>query len=182
MAKEEKPVEGGDAPKKSKKLLIIILALLVVVLGGGVGALLLLKKSEPVDEEEVVVEKEKPKKKKKGEKEPPPVFVAMDPPFTVNLAPGPQGGGDQYLQVALSLQVEDAAAGESMKAYTPKLRNKIMLLLSSKTAAELLTTEGKAKLAGEIREEINMVLDPPPKGKKAEFPVIDVLFTSFIIQ
>lgn len=182
MAKEDKAADAGEAPKKSKKLLIIIVAvLLVVLIGGGAGAFLLLKKSDHADEEEVVVEKEKPRKKK-GEKEAPPVFVPMEPPYTVNLAAEEGSAGDQYLQVSLSLHLEDALAAEGLKAYTPKLRNQVMILLSSKKASELLKPEGKAELAAQIREEINTVIEPPTKGKKAEYPVLEVLFTSFIIQ
>ncbi|MDR2112073.1 MAG: flagellar basal body-associated FliL family protein [Candidatus Accumulibacter sp.] len=55
-----------------------------------------------------------------------------------------------------------------------------MLLLSSKKASELLTKEGKEKLAEEIRGQMNHVLDPRARGDSG--PVREVLFTSFIIQ
>ena len=41
--------------------------------------------------------------------------------------------------------------------------------------------EGKEKLAGEIRELINGILAPGSKNK-SDGPVMEVLFTSFIIQ
>ncbi|MEF8719891.1 MAG: flagellar basal body-associated FliL family protein [Candidatus Accumulibacter necessarius] len=40
----------------------------------------------------------------------------------------------------------------------------------------------QGKLAQEIKEKINSVLDPAGKGKKRDSPVKEVLFTSFIIQ
>lgn len=182
MAKEEKPADGAEAaPKKSKKLLIIIIAaVLVLVIGGGAAAFLLMKKGgEHAEDEEVAAEKDTKSAKKKGDKEVPPVFIPMEP-FTVNLVPET---GDQYLQVTLSLEAEDPAIGEKLKVYTPKLRNKIMLLLSSKKASELAPKEGKEQLAMEIRDEINAILQPGGKGKKGEeLPVKEVLFTSFIIQ
>lgn len=186
MAKDAKPAEeGAEAPpKKSKKLLIIILAVvLVLVLGGGGAAFMLLKKgSHADDDEEVAEETAKPKKKDK-KAEAPPVFVGMDP-FTVNLVPET---GDQYLQVVLSLEIEDAHAEGSIKAQMPKIRNNITLLLSSKKASELLPKEGKQHLAETLKDEINAVIEPPVKNKKgetvsAEGPVKSVLFTSFIIQ
>lgn len=181
MAKEEKPAEGAAPPKKSKKLLIIILAavLLIVVAGGGAAFFLLKKGDEAADDEEVATEKEKPKKKK-GEKAAPPVYIAMDA-FTVNLVPET---GDQYLQVTINVEAEDAAVGETMKVHMPKLRNRIMLILSSKKASELASREGKEALAEEIRESINGVIgEPPAKGKKEPSgPVKEVLFTAFIIQ
>ena len=110
MAKDAKAaVEGAEAaPKKSKKLLIIILAVvLLVVLGGGAAFMLLKKGDHEEGDEEVAEETAKPKKKdKKKDAQAAPVFVNMEP-FTVNLVPET---GDQYLQVVLSLEIEDAAA------------------------------------------------------------------------
>ncbi|MDR1935664.1 MAG: flagellar basal body-associated protein FliL [Candidatus Accumulibacter sp.] len=178
MAKEAKPVVAAEAaPKKSgKKLLIVIIVLLLfVIVAGGAGALLLMNRqhAEDADEEEVV---EPVKTKKKSSKPSPPVYVAMDA-FTVNLVPE---SGDQFIQVILSVEVVDAESGEQIKVYTPKIRNNVMLLLSSKKASELLTKEGKEKLAEEIRDQMNQVLDPRARGDDA--PVKEVLFTSFIIQ
>lgn len=188
MAKDAKPAEEGAevAPKKSKKLLIIILAVvLVVVLAGGGAAFMLLKKGDHEEgDEEVAEETAKPKKKdKKKEAHAAPVFINLEP-FTVNLVPET---GDQYLQVVLSLELEDATADPQLKALTPKIRNNITLLLSSKKASELLPKEGKEKLAEALKEEINSVIEPPKKNKKGEItasegPVKTVLFTSFIIQ
>lgn len=195
MAKDPKAAEGGEQaappPSGKKKLLLIIVAVvLVLVIGLGVGAVLLLKQpAEHADDEEEVTEVEKPKKsaKKKGE-ELPPVYVPLDP-FTVNLIPET---GDQYLQVAVSVECVDPAAEAQLKSRMPKIRNGITLLLSGKKASELTSREGKEKLAEEIKESINAVFAPeeapaPKKGKKQaaeepEGPVKEVLFTSFIIQ
>jgi flagellar FliL protein len=188
MAKDAKPAEEGAevAPKKSKKLLIIILAVvLLVVLAGGGAAFMLLKKGDHEEgDEEVAEETAKPKKKdKKKEAQAAPVFINLDP-FTVNLVPET---GDQYLQVILSLELDDPTADAQLKALTPKIRNNITLLLSSKKASELLPKEGKEKLAEALKDEINSVIEPPKKNKKGEViapegPVKAVLFTSFIIQ
>ncbi|MCE1239352.1 MAG: flagellar basal body-associated FliL family protein [Azonexaceae bacterium] len=191
MAKDNKPAENGDeaAPKKSKKLLIIILAVvLLLVVGGGAAAFLLMKGShdeEHADDDEVAEEPAKPAKKKDKKKEhgAPPVFVNLDP-FTVNLVPET---GDQYLQVALSLELEGPESQAELTAMMPKIRNNVTLLLSSQKASELLPKEGKEKLAAEIMDEINSAINPPVKNKKGEQiapdgPVTSVLFTSFIIQ
>ena len=181
MAKEAKP-ESASAeatpPKKSKKLLIIIAVLvLVLALGGGTAAWLMMKNHDADDgeEEEVVTAPAKHVKKKAG-KEALPVYVAMDA-FTVNLAPE---AGDQYVQLVLSLEVAEAPVGDRIKTFTPKIRNNVMMLLSGKKASELLTKEGKEKLAAEIRDQMNEIL--APGAKKDDAPVKEVLFTSFIIQ
>jgi flagellar FliL protein len=182
-AKDAKPAEdAAEAPKKkSKKLLIIILAAVLVVALAAGGAFVLLKKA-PADDEENAEETSKPAKKKKDGHEVPPVFVSLEP-FTVNLIPET---GDQYLQVVLSLEVEDPLAEAAIKGQMPKIRNNLTLLLSAKKASELLPKEGKERLAESLKDEINSIIEPPKKGKKGEAagegPVKSVLFTSFIIQ
>ena len=182
MAKEAKPEAAATTeaapPRKSKKLLIIIAAALVVILLlGGAGAFFLMKKhnAENAEDEEVAAETNKGGRKKGG-KESPPVYVAMDA-FTVNLVPE---SGDQFVQLILSVEVADAPTGDRIKTYTPKIRNNVMMLLSGKKASELLTKEGKEKLVGEIRDQMNHVL--APGAKEDDAPVKEVLFTSFIIQ
>lgn len=183
MAKDAKPsLTEGEPPKKSKKLLIIILAgvLLLLVAGGGAAFLLLSGGDEEAAEEEEVVQEEKKPRRKKASADTPPVFVNLDP-YTVNLIPE-EGQGDQYMQVVIALELEDMAADPIIKGQMPRIRNNITMILSSKKASELLSKEGKEQLAEEIREEVNQIIEPPPKGKKAEWPVLSVLFTSFIIQ
>lgn len=183
MAKDAKPAaEGADVtPAKNSKKLLIIISVLVLALGlAGLGAFFLLRHAPEHDDdgEEVAVEKAKPAKKKKADRDAPPVYVALET-FTVNLIPE---NGDQFLQLIVSVEVDDPQVGDQIKLYTPKLRNDMTLLLSSKKAAQLITKEGKETLAQEIREQMNNVLDPAGKGKKRDWPIKEVLFTSFIIQ
>lgn len=181
MAKEEKAGDVAETPpKKSKKLLIIIVAaVLVVVLIGGAAAFLLLKKGgDAAEGDEVAAETDKAAKKK-TEKAAPPVYIPMDA-FTVNLVPET---GEQYLQVTISVEAEDAAVAEKLKQYMPKLRHEIMNILSSKKPSEIATREGKKQLADEIKTTINGIVDvEPAKGKTSEGAVRAVLFTTFIIQ
>lgn len=186
MAKDAKPAEEGaaEAPKKSKKLLIIILSAVLVLLLAGGGAAFLLLSGNNADEEddEYAEETVKPKKAKKKEAPAaPPVFVNLEP-FTVNLVPET---GDQYLQVVISLELEGPEADLALKALMPRIRNNITLLLSSKKASELLPKEGKEQLAAALKDEINLAVEPPARGKTGGAvagPVQSVLFTSFIIQ
>lgn len=174
MAKAEpkQAPEGEQAPKKKGKLIIIIAAAVLLLGALGGGALYFLMPSEHEDEEEMAADAPK----KKGDKEVPPVYVALEA-FTVNLVPDP---AEQYLQVAISLELADAAEGEKIKLHMPKLRNKVMLLLSSKKGPELVSKEGKEGLAQELKQHMNEVLGPAAKGKSG--PIKEVLFTSFIIQ
>ena len=150
--------EGAEAPpKKSKKKLIIILAVvLLLVLGGGGAAFMLLKKGDHAEDEESAEETAKPAKKKDKKKDAHPVFLNLET-FTVNLVPET---GDQYLQVMLTLEIEDATTEPEVKAKMPRIRNDLTLLLSSKKASELLPKEGKEKLAEELKDEINAIIEP----------------------
>jgi flagellar FliL protein len=175
MAKEAKPeaeVAAVVPPKKSKKLLIMIAAALVLVLlvgGGGVLLFMKARSAKTAENGEVASETVKVEKKESAV----PVYVALDA-FTVNLI------GDQFLQLVISVEVEDLHVGDKLKTFTPKIRNNIMLLLSAKKAPDLLTKEGKESLANEIRDLMNDVLEPGVKD--AQGPIKEVLFTSFIIQ
>ena len=180
MAKEAKhETESADVapPKKSKKLLIMVVAALVLLLiiGGG-AAFFIMKSHAPTGEDGEVSTEKATAEKKKSAKEVDPVYVALDA-FVVNL--GSENGGP-FLQLTISVEVEDLKMGEKLKKSTPKLRNNVIMLLSGKKADELITKEGKATLANEVRDLMNEVLEPGGKG--AEGPVKEVLFTSFIIQ
>lgn len=96
--------------------------------------------------------------------------------LTVNLQP--EEGNDRYLQIAITFKSYDKHAEEAIKSYTPELRSRVLMLLSSKAPAELYTNEGKAKLAKEIVEQCEQAY----KAVGKESPVADVLFTNFVIQ
>jgi flagellar protein FliL len=195
---------GDAAPKKGKKKMIIIVLVVVVVLAlAAVGGLLFLKKQQDArdaeldGEDSAHVEKKPKKEKKKEDPHAVPVFVPLEP-FVVNLA---DRETDRFAQVGITLQVEDAHAGDSLKAYLPAIRNNILLLLAHKTSAELMTAEGKEKLARQVLRvsvqpmhiELEDEDNPEPEdkgGKKKgprydsidDSPVKSVQFSSFIIQ
>jgi len=162
-AKAEAAPAGGGS---KKKLIMIIVAVLILAIGGGGG-------DDSAEHEDEPVKKSKSKKKKKKEAGPP-VYVPVEA-FTVNLQPEE---GEQYLQLAFTLQVPDAEQSESIKNNMPKVRSRILLLLSSKKASEINTPEGKQQLSKEILEQVNQ----PFEDGGDEQEVSEVLFTSFIIQ
>lgn len=104
----------------------------------------------------------------------PPVFVTLDP-FTVNLA---RETTEQFLQAAITIQVEDQAQVELMKLYMPLVRSRLLLLLSSKKASEIVTPAGKQALSDEVIAQLKL---PFAAGAEAQ-KVSGVFFTSFVIQ
>lgn len=159
--------DAGDsaaAPKKSKKKLFAILAVLLLLGGAGGGSAwyFLGQKSSGAHA------------KPKPEPAKPPVFAALDQ-FTVNLQPD---NGEQYLQVAMTLQVADQAQADLIKLYMPLVRSRLLLLLSSKKASEISTADGKKKLSEDIIAQLKQPFAPQGEPQK----ISSVLFTSFVIQ
>jgi flagellar FliL protein len=188
---DEAPPPGKARPTKKKKLLIIVIALLVVLAIAAAGGLWFLKKQRDALAEdsgdapvEAVAEQHD---------EHPPTFMALDN-MVVNLA---DTGGERFAQVGITFEVADSKAEEKIKAYLPSIRNSILLVLSQRTATELLQREGKEKLAQDILVEASRPFGGVAKpeaatgkgGKKKAHasaepagPVRRVLFSSFIIQ
>lgn len=106
-----------------------------------------------------------------GAKEGASAYIKLEP-FTVNLT-----DLSQYLQIGLTLQGGSPEAAAAVAMLMPKVRHEMILLLSSKDAAEILSPEGKVKLADEIKHAINNAIDL--SGKQG---VTGVLFASFIVQ
>jgi len=210
------PAEG-DAPKKGpKKLIIIIVAVvLLLVLGGGGAAFFVMKKkaaeaaaaAEGEDGEAAETSPKEAAKPKHGKDEhaAPPSFVPLDP-FIVNLA---DRDVEHFAQIGLTLQVEDPHVAEELKTYMPAIRNSVLMILSHKTSGELLSQEGKEKLAAEIRREAARAMgyevaepeeeeaakdeaadeEAPKKKKKKKKkaaepfnPIVKVHYANFIIQ
>ena len=190
-----------DVKKGGGKMKIIIAAVAALAIGAAATWFLVGGKKDAHPEVAVV-------------KEVPSLFYPLET-FTVNLVPE---FGDQYLQVEMTLKIAGQEKVDEIKARMPEVRNKVILLLSSKRASELTTVPGKSMLADSVRSQINALIDPTAKPKpepaplkrvdpngeapQAEpgeehastpmnehasehdrsGPVLEVLFTSFIIQ
>ena len=78
----------------------------------------------------------------------------------------------------LSLQVANAEEAEKLKGQMPAVRSRLLMLLTSKKATDISTSEGKKLLTDEIVAEIKK---PFSKGAKPQ-EILGVFFTSFVIQ
>lgn len=191
---EAAPAGGGGGGKK--KLIIIIAAvLLLVIIGGGAALMLMKKKQHAEDEDGAEAPAAAETSHAKAKPGTPPTFVPLDP-FTVNLA---DKEVDRFAQIGVTLEVGDPKTADQLKAYMPAIRSNVLMVLSHKTSAELLTREGKEKLAREILREsvrpMGIELDDEEeeesaatskkkkkKKKAVESPVTQVLFSTFIVQ
>jgi flagellar FliL protein len=220
MSAAPAPAAEGDAPKggNKKKLIIIGAVVAVVLAGGGGGAFYMMKKKAADAAAAAAAEgedgegdgasgdnahKAAAKPHAKDAHAAPPTFVPLDP-FTVNLS---DKDSDRYAQIGLNLQVEDPKLGDELKTYMPAIRNAILMLLSHKSSEELLSQEGKERLAQEIRRDAARAMgyevedpfedeeadaaseaDAPKKKKKkkkkhtADNPITQVNYATFIVQ
>lgn len=147
----EAPKEAPPA-KKSKMLLIV--GLLVLLLGGGGGgAWFLMNKKPPPDADSLAENQRKLDLKSR-------VYVPLDP-FTVNLA---DEGDSRMAQIAMVLEVNSNEVAEEIKSVTPNIRNQVLMLLSAKKAADILSVEGKEQLAREVGESVATQIGLPTRA------------------
>ena len=196
MATAPEAAEGEEKPpaKKSKKLLIIIGAAVAVLALAGGGAYWYISKQRAAAAAAEDGGEEPAKVATKDGHPIPPAYLPMDN-MVVNLA---DPGGDRVAQIGVTLVVTDAHASDQVKAFLPTIRSGVLMLISQKTATELLTAEGKEALAKEILHEAVLpfgggeadahgAAEGTKKKKEkaaahAEMPVTGVLFSSFIVQ
>jgi flagellar FliL protein len=169
---EAEAAPEAPAPKAGgkKKLILIGAGALLLVAGAAGGTWFVMKGSHApaaADGAPVKAAKKEPKHVDKGA---PPVFLPLES-FVVNLHSTASQSNDQFLQTEMTLRLADESVVMDVKQHMPEVRNHVLMLLSSKTAAELLTPEGKTKLAEAVRQEITAVVDPDavrPVEKPAE--------------
>lgn len=191
--------ETTVAKKGSKKLWIIIGVVLLLVAGGGGGGYVMMKrKADAAAEAEggghaEAADAAPARKAPKRDPKTPPAYLPMDP-FVVNLA---DRDSDRYAQIGITLEIDEAKFADEMKTYMPAIRNAILMILSHKTAADMLGREGKELLAAEIAREavrpmgINIEAESEEEGASTKKkrraapvynPVQQVHFSSFIVQ
>ena len=160
-----------QAPKSSKPKLFVLVALGMLVavgatLGGLFAAGMLPTKGAAAADADTAVEEVAREEA---------VYVALDPPFTVNFS---GEGAARFLQVTLEAMTRDPGVESALRQHIPVIRNDLMLLFSSKTAGELGTRDGKQALQAEALASIQGVLE-----RETSEPGIEaVYFTSFVMQ
>lgn len=161
---------ADEAPpkKKSKLKWIILIFLLLLVGGGAAGAwfFFLQDKLFPAGGEEA----KKVEKVEVRTASPKGVSVSL-PPFTTNLA---DPLGQRFIRVNLVIEVADAKASEELTQQDARVRDSILLLLSSKSYADIASPESKLMLKSEITDRLNTIMGP---GK-----VYQVFITDWVIQ
>jgi len=155
-AAEEEIAKVPAGKPAGRKKLILMLAGALLIGGGGGSAWYLLKGQQSAQGEA----RAKPVKEVKHvKKEAAPVYLALET-FVVNLRALAPQNSDQFLQTDITLRVAAPAVVDQIKQHMPEVRNRVLMLLSTKTSQELLTPEGKTRLAESVRVEVTAVVDP----------------------
>ncbi len=184
--------DAAPAPKpKGKKMLVIIIAVVLLLAAAGGGWFVFGRKAASEDGEDAPVEHVEEKHKT------PPVYLPMEN-MVVNLA---DPGGEKFAQIGITIETTDQKTSDAVKGYLPNIRSGVLMLISQRTSEELLSKDGKEKLATDVLREVSRPLGytvaddeaheeaPKKKGEKpakkaraAPNPVTGILFSSFIIQ
>ncbi len=161
-----------EPPKKKSKLKWIILIFLVLLLGGvGFAAwkLDLIGKFTGGSDEEPKVEQVT-----ESQQAPPPpaagTIVALKT-YTTNLA---DPLGRRFIKIALAVQVSDPKVASELQAQDARVSDTVLMLLSSKSYADIASPESREILKSEILSRLNLILGGPK--------VMQVLITDFVIQ
>lgn len=157
-----------------KKLIILVSSILTVAIIAGAAFFFFQYKdsdsdladeegTEQVAEEKEGNEDEKIKEEKKHS-------YPLDS-FIVNLA---DPGGKRYLNIRIILELDDKEFAGSLKRREPQIRDKILMILPTKTFKEIQSVEGKNSLRTTIIAELNNIVQ---EGK-----ITNLYFQEFVVQ
>ncbi|MBE1425158.1 flagellar FliL protein [Desulfomicrobium macestii] len=171
MAEKKAATPEKVEKKKGGKLKLIIIALVVLgVLGGGGFAawkFFLQPKTAGETAENATAEGAE---EHKAEAEQGGQLVTLDS-FVVNLS---DPMGRRYLKTTLDVEVANAAVAAELTAAMPKVKDTLLLLLSSKSFADISSMDKKIELKNDIVSRLNQII-----GKNK---VRNVYFTEFVVQ
>jgi flagellar protein FliL len=155
--------EGNGSRKKSKTLFFIIFGLIVLLAGGG-GFFAYTKILTPQEKEGAAAANSGRPQQIMGD------LFSLEP-FVVNLS---DPKGKRYLKVQVEIEMEAPEAVGRATQATPKLRDMVIMMLTSLTFEEVMTPEGKIRIRDELLQRFNQVLRPDR--------VVNIYFTEFVIQ
>lgn len=170
-APEAAPAAVAAAPSGQKPMLFIALAVVNMLVVAGVGAMIYMNKKKEAAEPQIQHVVKGASEEQEHAKNNPEFIGKLIPleTFLVNLA---GSRGQKLAKINMELEVNNDDVQKEIDKVKPKIRDIIIIILSSKTYAEVSTKEGKDELREEIRDKVNLFLT---KGQ-----INRVYFTEFI--
>ena len=151
-----------------KKIILIAVGVLLLA-GVGVGAMLFLKEDPPAEGEAAGEATEKVAKVAD------PVYQGLDPDFVVAFQ-NPKTV--RFIKLSIEVMARDDDVIEAVKLHMPAIRDRVIILLSSKSEDSLLDTNGKEQLREEVLSSVQGVLEE----NTGEPGVEAIYFTNFVMQ
>jgi flagellar FliL protein len=166
----------ADEPKKKSKLKwILLLFILLLVIGGGVGAWYFFLRgmiSLPGGIGGIGGSSSAPTQQVVAPQPTAPVGLTVAlPQFTTNLA---DPLGQRFIRLNLEIEVSDSRVSDEISRQNARIRDSVIMLLSSKSFSDIATAESKMMLKNEITDRLNIILGP---GK-----IHQVFITDMVIQ
>ena len=168
--KTSKTAPAKPAGKKGGSKLPLIISAVAVLAAAGAGGGWYWSSSKAAAAERAAAEAAKPKLPAPAQ------YLALDPPFVVNL--NGATGGPQYLQVEIQLMTRDAVALSDLERHAPAIRARLLMLLAQQDAQGIADRAGKEKLQAQALAEVRKLM----RAETGKPGVEDLLFTSFVTQ
>jgi len=105
----------------------------------------------------------------------PALYYEIDPAFVVNIDHGQRS---RFLQVKIEMMSRDQEALDAVARHLPRIRNRLLLLLSEVDADKVGSRTGREALQEEARKQIMAVLEEENEPAEIE----EVFFTNFVMQ
>ncbi|MET0288046.1 MAG: flagellar basal body-associated FliL family protein [Pseudoxanthomonas sp.] len=171
MSDKKAPAKAAADKGEKKKggKLPLIIAIVAVLAAGGAGAGWYLSSKKAADSEHAAAAP------KKAAVPAPAQYLALDPPFVVNLS---GTSGPQYLQVEVQLMTRDPIQLEHLKSNVPAIRADLLMLFAQQSGAEIVDVPGRKKLQAAALAEVQKLMTAETGEQCAE----GLLFTSFVTQ
>lgn len=170
---EQNETTEAEAPKKKKPLILIaIVGLVLVIIIAGLGSYLFFfkKPSKEALEKETAADVET-KGDDKGKNEGKVGIMVDIEPFVVNLD---DPKARHFLKIAITIEVPNEKAKEEIEKLMPKIKNEIIMVLSSKTLDDVIPVDGKVKLRDELMVRLTNIL--------GQGHLTNVYFSQFVVQ
>lgn len=165
------PAQKGAAPAaKAGSKLPLIISVVAVLAAAGAGGGWYWSSRQAAAAEHAAAEASKPKLPDPAQ------YLALEPPFVVNLNGATSGA--QYLQVEIQLMTRDPVALAELERHAPAIRARLLMLLAQQDARGIADRSGKEKLQAQALAEVRKLM----RTETGKPGVEELLFTSFVTQ